>query len=107
MKKQEKVIVGISVGDLNGIGTEIIIKTYEDPRILELNTPVIFASAKVMQFCKNHFKSKISFFSIDDPKKVVHGKVNIVNVCKEPVKIEFGKEDKKIEKEKEEGDKKR
>ena len=96
MKKQEKVIVGISVGDLNGIGTEIIIKTYEDPRILELNTPVIFASAKVMQFCKNHFKSKISFFSIDDPKKVVHGKVNIVNVWKEPVKIEFGKEDKKI-----------
>ncbi|NRB83782.1 MAG: 4-hydroxythreonine-4-phosphate dehydrogenase PdxA [Winogradskyella sp.] len=96
MKKQEKVIVGISVGDLNGIGTEIIIKTYEDPRILELNTPVIFASAKVMQFCKNHFKSKISFFSIDDPKKVVHGNVNIVNVWKEPVKIEFGKEDKKI-----------
>ena len=96
MKKEEKVIVGISVGDLNGIGTEIIIKTYEDPRILELNTPVIFASAKVMQFCKNHFKSKISFFSIDDPKKVVHGKVNIVNVWKEPVKIEFGKEDKKI-----------
>lgn len=96
MKEEEKVIVGISVGDLNGIGTEIIIKTYEDPRILELNTPVIFASAKVMQFCKNHFKSKISFFSIDDPKKVVHGKVNIVNVWKEPVKIEFGKEDKKI-----------
>ena len=96
MKKQEKVIVGISVGDLNGIGTEIIIKTYEDPRILELNTPVIFASAKVMQFCKNHFKSKISFFSIDDPKKVVHGNVNIVNVWKEPVKIEYGKEDKKI-----------
>ena len=43
MKEEEKVIVGISVGDLNGIGTEIIIKTYEDPRILELNTPVIFA----------------------------------------------------------------
>jgi len=96
MKKEEKVIVGISVGDLNGIGTEIIIKTYEDPRILELNTPVIFASGKVFQFCKNHFKSKINFFSIDDPKKVVHGKVNVVNVWKEPVKIDFGKEDKKI-----------
>ncbi|MEP5255971.1 4-hydroxythreonine-4-phosphate dehydrogenase PdxA [Winogradskyella rapida] len=96
MKKDEKIIVGISIGDLNGIGAEIVIKTYEDPRSLELNTPVIFASAKTMQFFKNHFNSKINFFSIDSPDKVVHGKVNVVNVWKEPVKIKFGTEDKKI-----------
>lgn len=96
MKKEEKIIVGISVGDLNGIGPEIIIKTYEDPRILELNTPVIFASAKTMQFFKNHFQSKINFFNIDTPAKLVHGKVNVVNVWSEPVKIEFGKTDPKI-----------
>lgn len=96
MKKETKVVVGISVGDLNGIGPEIIIKTYEDSRSLELNTPVIFASAKTMQFFKNHFKSKINFFNIDKPEKLVHGKVNVVNVWKEPVRIEFGKEDKKI-----------
>jgi len=96
MKREEKVVVGISVGDLNGIGPEIIIKAYEDPRSLELSTPVIFASGKLMQFFKNHFKSKINFFSIDSPQKLVHGKVNVVNVWKEPVKIEFGKENKKI-----------
>jgi len=96
MKKDEKIIVGISIGDLNGIGAEIVIKTYEDPRALELNTPVIFASAKTMQFLKNHFKSKINFYSIDTPDKVIHGKVNVVNVWNESVKIEFGKEDKKI-----------
>lgn len=96
MKREEKIIVGISVGDLNGIGPEIIIKTYEDPRTLELNTPVIFASGKTMQFFKNHFKSKINFFNIDSPDKLVHGKVNIVNVWKETVKVEFGKPDKKI-----------
>ncbi len=96
MKREEKIIVGISVGDLNGIGPEIIIKTYEDPRTLELNTPVIFASGKTMQFFKNHFKSKINFFNIDSPDKLVHGKVNVVNVWKEPVKVEFGKPDKKI-----------
>lgn len=96
MKIEEKVVVGISVGDLNGIGPEIIIKTYEDSRILELNTPVIFASGKTMQFFKNHFKSKINFFNIDKPEKLVHGKINVVNVWKEPVKIQFGKEDKKI-----------
>jgi len=96
MKKDEKIIVGISIGDLNGIGAEIVIKAYEDPRSLELNTPVIFASAKTMQFVKNHFNSKINFFSIDSPEKVVHGKVNVVEVWSEPVKIEFGTEDKKI-----------
>ncbi|WP_299121407.1 4-hydroxythreonine-4-phosphate dehydrogenase PdxA [uncultured Winogradskyella sp.] len=96
MKKEEKVIVGISVGDLNGIGPEIIIKTYEDPRSLELNTPVVFASGKVMQFFKNHFQSKINFFNIDTPEKIVHGKVNVVNVWGEPVKIDFGNEDSKI-----------
>lgn len=94
MKKEEKVIVGISIGDLNGIGPEIIIKTYEDPRVLELNTPVIFASGKTMQFFKNHFNSKIHLFNIDSAQKIIHGKVNVVNVWKEPVKIEFGKEDK-------------
>ncbi|WP_179353192.1 4-hydroxythreonine-4-phosphate dehydrogenase PdxA [Winogradskyella vidalii] len=96
MKQNESVIVGISVGDLNGIGPEIIIKAYEDPRTLELNTPVIFANGKTMQFFKNHFKSKINFFNIDSPDKVVVGKVNVVNVWNETVKIDFGKEDKKI-----------
>lgn len=96
MKKKEHIIVGISVGDLNGIGPEIIIKTYEDPRSLELNTPVIFASGKTMQFFKNHFESKINFFNIDTPEKLVHGKVNVVNVWNEPLKIEFGQTDKKI-----------
>ena len=96
MKLKESVIVGISVGDLNGIGPEIIIKTYEDPRSLELNTPVIFASGKTMQFFKNHFNSKINFYNIDTPEKVVLGKVNVVNVWNEQVKINFGVEDKKI-----------
>jgi 4-hydroxythreonine-4-phosphate dehydrogenase len=96
MKKEENIIVGISVGDLNGIGPEIIIKCYEDPRSLELSTPVIFASAKTMHFFKNHMDSKINFFSIDTPEKIVKGKVNVVNVWKEAVNIEFGKIDNKI-----------
>ena len=40
--------IGISIGDLNGIGPEIIIKTFSDPRVSELCTPVIFASSKAM-----------------------------------------------------------
>jgi hypothetical protein len=41
MMKKADIIVGISIGDLNGIGSEVVLKTFEDPRMLELCTPVI------------------------------------------------------------------
>ncbi|MBO6630013.1 MAG: 4-hydroxythreonine-4-phosphate dehydrogenase PdxA, partial [Psychroserpens sp.] len=44
MEKDKKIKLGISVGDLNGIGSELIIKTFEDNRMLDFCTPVIFAS---------------------------------------------------------------
>ncbi|MFH4965893.1 4-hydroxythreonine-4-phosphate dehydrogenase PdxA [Gaetbulibacter sp. M235] len=96
MKKTENIIVGISIGDLNGIGGEIVLKTFEDSRILEFCTPVIFASSKVMGFLKNHFKSEINFNDINNLNQIVFGRVNVLNCWNEPVKIEFGKEDFKI-----------
>lgn len=93
MKKGENIKVGISIGDLNGIGPEIILKTFEDVRMLEFCTPVIFASSKVMSFFKKHFESQINFFTNNDLQKIVEGKVNVVNCWKESVAIEFGKED--------------
>jgi len=57
MKREEKFRIGISIGDLNGIGGEIIIKTFEDNRMLDFCTPVIFASVKTMAFLKKHFNS--------------------------------------------------
>ncbi len=96
MRKEEKIKVGISIGDLNGIGGEIILKTFEDNRIFDFCTPIIYASIKTLLFLKNHFKSNISFNSIDKISQVSHGKVNVINVWKENVDIEFGKEDLKI-----------
>ncbi|MGM5469094.1 4-hydroxythreonine-4-phosphate dehydrogenase PdxA [Flavobacteriaceae bacterium LMO-SS05] len=93
MKKEEKIKVGISVGDLNGIGAEIIFKTFEDSRMLEFCTPVIFASIKTMSFFKKHFKSEINFHGINDGDSIVDSKINVFNVWKENVSIEFGKED--------------
>lgn len=95
MKKDENIRVGISIGDLNGIGPEIILKTFEDQRSLELCTPIIFASSKVMSFFKKHFKSKVNFRDIKSAENHVPKKVNVVNVWKEPVTIDFGKEDTK------------
>ena len=96
MKKPENIVVGISVGDLNGIGGEVILKTFEDDRILEFCTPVIFASSKIMAFLKNHFNSEINFNDINTMNQLVHGKVNVFNCWNEAVIIEFGKEDIKM-----------
>lgn len=93
MKKDEKIKVGISIGDLNGIGPEIILKTFEDSRMLEFCTPIVFASIKTMSFFKKHFNSEINFQGINEGDQVIDGKVNVYNVWKENPNIEFGKED--------------
>ncbi|WP_452597423.1 4-hydroxythreonine-4-phosphate dehydrogenase PdxA [Pontimicrobium sp. MEBiC01747] len=96
MRKEENIIVGISIGDLNGIGAEIVLKIFEDNRMLEFCTPVIFASIKTMSFVKNHFKLNINLNSIHNTNQIVHGKINVLNSWKENVIINFGKEDSKI-----------
>jgi len=96
MRHEEKIKVGISIGDLNGIGGEIIIKLFEDNRILDFFTPIIFASVKTIYFLKKHFESTFNFIGIHNITQVQHGKVNIINVWNEEVKIEFGEENLKI-----------
>ncbi|MFD0863211.1 4-hydroxythreonine-4-phosphate dehydrogenase PdxA [Sungkyunkwania multivorans] len=96
MNKVEKIRVGISIGDLNGIGPEVVLKTFEDPRMLDFCTPVIFASSKVLSFQKKQLKLATNFQSVDHVDRIVHGKVNVINVWNEGVEINFGQSDEKI-----------
>ena len=96
MHKEEKIKVGISIGDLNGIGGELILKTFEDSRILDFCTPIVFASAKTFSFLKKHFDSSIKFNGINNLDQALHGKINVHNTWKEGVQINFGKEDPSI-----------
>lgn len=95
-KKAENIIVGISVGDLNGIGSEVILKTFEDSRMLELCTPVIFANAKILSFVKKSFTSTVQFHGVDKLDQVIPGKVNVLNLWREGVDINLGTNDEKI-----------
>ncbi len=96
MKKEEKIRVGISIGDLNGIGSEVVLKTFEDSRMLDFCTPVIFASVKILSFLKKHYNIKSNLHGIDKTSQIIDGKINVLNVWKEAVDINFGQEDSKI-----------
>ncbi|HLS11210.1 MAG TPA: 4-hydroxythreonine-4-phosphate dehydrogenase PdxA [Flavobacteriaceae bacterium] len=96
MSKDAKLIVGISIGDLNGIGGEVILKALEDTQILDLCTPVIFGSARVLTYNIRAIKSKVNFHGIDSLNNIVHKRVNVLNLWKDQPDINFGKQDKEL-----------
>ncbi|MFV8345252.1 4-hydroxythreonine-4-phosphate dehydrogenase PdxA [Flavobacterium sp. ZB4P13] len=95
MKKAENIIVGISIGDLNGIGSEVVLKTFEDSRMLELCTPVIFANVKLLSFVKKSFQSASLLHGIDKLDQIIPGKINVLNVWREGVDLNLGVNDPK------------
>ena len=96
MKKAENIIVGISVGDLNGIGSEVIMKTFEDARMLEMCTPVIFANVKILSFINRNLNLKAALHGIDKLDQVIPGKINVLNVWKEGIDLKFGVNDETV-----------
>lgn len=91
MDKSDKIIVGISIGDINGIGIEVILKTFQDKRMLEFCTPVIFGSTKVVSYHKKALEIETPIHGITDVNQINHNKINILNIWKEEVAIELGK----------------
>lgn len=90
VKKAENILVGISIGDLNGIGSEVVLKTFEDSRMLELCTPVIFANVKMLSFLKKSFESTATLHGIDKLDQIIPGKINVFNLWKESFNLEYG-----------------
>ncbi len=87
----EKLKIGITIGDLNGIGLEVILKTVADERILNLCTPVIFGSSKVVSYHKNIVQVEFPFANIRAAEESEDGKVNVVNCWNENVNITLGR----------------
>ncbi|WP_220760863.1 4-hydroxythreonine-4-phosphate dehydrogenase PdxA [Flavobacterium sp. UMI-01] len=96
MKKAENIIVGISIGDLNGIGSEVVLKTFEDSRMLELCTPVIFANVKILSFIKKNLDTAVPLHGIDKLDQIIPGKINVLNVWREGVDLNLGTNDDKV-----------
>jgi len=88
MSQQQRPVIGVSAGDINGVGTELIIKAFSDHRLLELCTPVIFASNKLINFYRKSIPdANFNYQNIKDFSRVAPKQVNIYNCWEEEIAI--------------------
>ncbi|MBK9146905.1 MAG: 4-hydroxythreonine-4-phosphate dehydrogenase PdxA [Flavobacteriales bacterium] len=84
--------IGISCGDLNGIGIEVVLKCFEDPRMLADATPVLYASAKAVSHWRKLLKlDEVQFHRVNDARDALPKKLNLVNLWEDELDIEPGK----------------
>lgn len=89
----EKIKIGISIGDVNGIGLEVIIKSLLDNRILEFFTPVVYGHHKVASYHRKALGiSDFSFNIINSPENANPKRPNLINCWNEDVKITLGEQ---------------
>ena len=89
--EQNRIRVAITQGDVNGIGYEVILKAFEDPTMLELCTPIIYGSPKVMTYHRKTLNLDTSFTIIGSAAEAIPGKINVINCNEDELKVEFGK----------------
>lgn len=87
-----KIRIGISIGDVNGIGLEVILKTLSHPQILHLCTPIVYGSSKVVSYHKNIVGLEPLQFNIAaSGDRIKKDKINVVNCWNDDINITLGK----------------
>jgi 4-hydroxythreonine-4-phosphate dehydrogenase len=83
--------VGISIGDTNGIGLEVIMKAFSDSRMHQICTPIIYGSAKTVSFQRKALNQPDFIYqTIRNNTEVIERKINLINLWDEEVKNDFG-----------------
>ena len=91
MSKNKKIRLGISVGDINGIGMEVIIKTFADNRMMDFCTPIVYGSSKVSVFHRKALGiNDFSFNYIKSVKEANPKKPNLLECWKEDIEVKLG-----------------
>ena len=86
----KKIRVAITHGDTNGIGYELIFKAFEEPEMLDMCTPIIYGSPKIATYHAKALSINSNFTIINSADDAQDGKVNLLPVFDEEVKVEFG-----------------
>jgi len=88
-----KIRAGITVGDINGVGIELILKTFSEPVMLDCCTPIIYADQGVMQYHMDALHmSGVSLNMINGEESAQEGMINVFLNWGEPVNFELGKD---------------
>ena len=86
---EHKLKIGITHGDINGVGYEVILKTLSDPRIVELCTPVVYGSSKVAAYHRKALDlPPFNFNIITSAEQCAAGKINMINCFDDELKEE-------------------
>ena len=88
---KDKIKVGITQGDINGVGYEVIFKTFSDPTMLDMCVPVIYGSPKVATYHRKAMDLQANFSIVNSASEAMHNKLNIVNCSDDETKVEFSK----------------
>ena len=91
MEDNGKIRVGITHGDINGVGYEVILKSFSDPAMLELCTPIVYGSPKVATYHRKAMDVQTSFTIINNVDDAQDGKLNILNCTEDELKVELAK----------------
>nr|WP_308536318.1 4-hydroxythreonine-4-phosphate dehydrogenase PdxA [uncultured Prevotella sp.] len=91
MYEDRKIRVAITHGDTNGIGYEIIFKTFARQGMLDLCTPIVYGSPKVATYHRNALGVPANFTIINETEEIKDGRINFVPVFDEEIKVELGK----------------
>jgi 4-hydroxythreonine-4-phosphate dehydrogenase len=92
MVNQDTIKVGITHGDINGIGYEVIIKTLLEPHMLEMCTPIIYGSPKVAAYHRKALNiDNLSFNHVRNVNEAYSKRINIINCIDDNVRVELGK----------------
>ena len=91
--EEGKIKVGISCGDLNGIGIEVVLKTFLDNRMHQVCTPVIYASNKLISLQRKLLNmNEFQYQTVRSGNEIILRKTNVINCWEDEVSVEFGKE---------------
>ena len=88
--EEEKTRVAITHGDTNGVGYELILKTFEDPMMLELCTPIIYGSPKVATYHRKSLNLQTQFTIISSADEAKENRLNLLATFDDEIKVEMG-----------------
>lgn len=86
-----RIRVGITHGDINGVGYEVILKTFAEPGMLELCTPIVYGSPKVAAYHRKAMDIQVNFSIINSAEEAHDDKLSVLNCTEDELKVELGK----------------